>query len=216
MRKLVKPIKPSIPSLRCVLYARVSSADQERGYSIPAQRELLKEYAAENGMAIEREFVEAETAKRAGRVQFEAMLGYLRANPECCQILVEKTDRLLRNFEDAAAIERLRCHIHFVKEGKIMSEDCGASDKFMQGMRMLMAKIYVDNLSEEVKKGMRTKAAQGLWPSYAPLGYENTAGADQKRIITPHPVLGPIVTQLFVWFASGDYSLKEVAQKAFE
>ncbi len=33
-----------------------------------------------------------------------------------------------------------------------------------------MAKKYIDNLSEEVTKGMVEKAEQGMWPSYAPLG----------------------------------------------
>jgi hypothetical protein len=135
MRKLLQSMKSSVPPSRCALYARVSSADRERGYSIPAQRELLREYAAERGKVIEREFVEAGTAKRGGRGEFEAMLGYLRSNRGCSHILVEKMDRLLRNFQDAAAIDLLGCHIHFVKDGNILSEDCGASEKFMQGMQ---------------------------------------------------------------------------------
>ena len=85
----------------------------------------------------------------------------------------------------------------------------------MHGLNVLMAKNYIDNLSEEVKKGVRTKAGQGLWPSYAPLGYLNTIRADGKRIIVPDPVLGPIVTKIFEWFASGEYSLRTLAQKAY-
>ena len=42
-----------------VLYARVSSKDQEReGYSIPAQRKLLREYASDRDLTILQEFVE--------------------------------------------------------------------------------------------------------------------------------------------------------------
>jgi len=201
--------------LHCVLYARVSSAEQELGYSIPAQQQLLREYAAKHEMVIEREFVEAETAKRAGRGEFEAMLAYLRSG-RCRHVLVEKTDRLYRNLQDAAAVEALGVDVHFVKEGTTHTPRSGASAKLTQGMKVLFAKHTVDNLSEEVKKGMRTKAAQGLWPSYAQLGYENTVGGNQRRIITPHPVLGPMVTQLFEWFATGAYSLKELAKRAFE
>ena len=40
----------------------------------------------------------------------------------------------------------------------------------MHGIRLLMSKNYIDNLSEEVTKGMVEKAEQGMWPSYAPLG----------------------------------------------
>lgn len=36
-----------------------------------------------------------------------------------------------------------------------------------------MAKNYIDNLSEETKKGMLQKANEGYYPSFAPLGYLN-------------------------------------------
>ena len=43
-----------------VIYARVSSKDQEReGYSIPAQMKLLHGYALENDFTVVREFVDA-------------------------------------------------------------------------------------------------------------------------------------------------------------
>ena len=49
---------------KAVIYARVSSKDQEReGYSIPAQLKLLRDYAARNEIQIVREFIDVETAK---------------------------------------------------------------------------------------------------------------------------------------------------------
>ena len=44
-----------------VIYARVSSKDQEReGYSIPAQLKLLREYAQKNDLLVTHEFVDVE------------------------------------------------------------------------------------------------------------------------------------------------------------
>ena len=84
-----------------VAYARVSSKDQEReGFSIPAQQKLLRQYAREHGLVIVQEFVDVETAKQAGRGGFGEMLAFLKATPTCRIILVEKTDRLYRNFRD--------------------------------------------------------------------------------------------------------------------
>jgi DNA invertase Pin-like site-specific DNA recombinase len=58
-----------------LLYARVSSKEQEKeGYSIPAQRRLLKDYAHKNSLKIVREFIDVETAKQAGRADFGEML----------------------------------------------------------------------------------------------------------------------------------------------
>ena len=46
-------------SKKAVLYARVSSKEQEReGYSIPAQKKLLSSYAQKHGYQIIREFIE--------------------------------------------------------------------------------------------------------------------------------------------------------------
>ena len=80
---------------KVVIYARVSSREQEReGFSIPAQLKLLKEYALKNGFQIVKEYSDAETAKKAGRTNYNAMLEYLKANPEVKTVLVENTDRL--------------------------------------------------------------------------------------------------------------------------
>ncbi len=86
---------------QAVIYARVSSKDQEReGYSIPAQLKLLREYARTHEFEIAHEFVDVETAKITGRKQFGEMVRFFRANPTCRVAVVEKTDRLYRNFRD--------------------------------------------------------------------------------------------------------------------
>jgi DNA invertase Pin-like site-specific DNA recombinase len=198
-----------------VVYARVSSKEQEQGYSIPAQQQLLRGYAARMGMAVAQEFVDVESAKTTGRQGFVAMVEHLRQNPSCRVVLAEKTDRLYRNLKDYLTLDELGLEIHMVKENEILSRSSRSAQKFMQGIRVLMAKNYIDNLSEEVKKGLHTKASQHLWPSFAPPGYRNAVDGAGKRIIEPDPVLGPVVTKLFEWFASGQYSLKSVARKAY-
>src|SRR5471032_2777701 len=105
------------PSLHAVLYARVSSKDQEReGFSIPAQQKALRQYAREQGVTIVREFLDIETAKQAGRGGFGEMLAFLQADPSCRTILVEKTDRLYRNIRDWITVDDLDLTVHFVKE----------------------------------------------------------------------------------------------------
>ncbi len=70
-----------------------------------------------------------------------------------------------------------------------------------------MAKNFIDNLSEETRKGQKEKDKQGLWPSNAPLGYLNVTGPDSRRIIEPDPVRAPLMTRLFERYATGHYSL---------
>ncbi len=57
---------------RAVLYARVSSKEQEKeGFSIPAQRKLLQDYAAAGGFVVDQEYVDVETAKQSGRANLQ-------------------------------------------------------------------------------------------------------------------------------------------------
>jgi DNA invertase Pin-like site-specific DNA recombinase len=201
--------------LQAVMYARVSSREQEQGYSVAAQQELLRSYATRKSITVVSEFLDIETAKTTGRPQFARMVAYLRSHPECRAILVEKTDRLYRNFKDFVTIDELQGEIHLVKENEILSEDSHSHQKLSHNMKVVMAKNYIDNLSEEVRKGMLTKASMGMYPSYAPLGYINTTLPDGRRMIVVDPILGPIVVRMFQWFATGEYTLKSLAKKAF-
>ncbi|MGE3600209.1 MAG: recombinase family protein [Dehalococcoidia bacterium] len=198
-----------------MIYARVSSKEQEKeGFSIPAQLKLLKEYASAQGFAVTKEYVDVETAKQTGRAAFGEMVAYLKANPAVRVMLVEKTDRLYRNLKDWVTVDELEVEIHFPKEGVVLSRESRSSEKFMHGIKVLMAKNYIDNLSEEARKGMQEKAEQGIWPTKTPLGYRNITGPDSKKIIAADPAVAPIIAKLFEWYATGQYSMQDVSRMA--
>src|SRR5262249_35411298 len=218
LNAMAKIPKSSVDSnttrIHAVIYARVSSKEQEKeGFSIPAQLKLLKEYAAVQGLTVRQEYVDVETAKQIGRAAFGEMVAYLKAHPAVRVLLVEKTDRLYRNLKDWVTVDELEVEIHFPKEGVVLSRDSRSSEKLMHGIKVLMAKNYIDNLSEEARKGMQEKAEQGIWPTVAPLGYRNLAGPDGKRIIEPDPETGPLITRLFEWYAAGTLSLRAAEKK---
>jgi site-specific DNA recombinase len=205
---------------KVVIYARVSSKEQEaEGYSIPAQITFLKEYASKNSYSISKEFTDVETAKKAGRTQFNNMLNFVKEHPAVKNILVEKTDRLLRNISDYALIDRLMessdIKIHLVKENVILSRDSRSNEKFIFGIKALMAKNYVDNLSEEVKKGMEEKAKQGIFPTCAPYGYLNVR-ENGKKTIAVDTQAAPFVKQMFKLYATGSYSLSSLKKKIID
>ena len=193
---------------KAVLYARVSTKEQEReGFSIPAQLKLLREYASRNDLGLVREFVDIETAKTNGRQNFEEMVKFLKNHRDCRIVLVEKTDRLYRNLKDAVTLEDLDLEIHLVKEGQILSKDAKSQTKLIHGMHLVLARHYIENLREEVKKGMREKAEQGMYPGRAPFGYRNNTA---ERKIEIHPQNTAIVKRIFELYASGRYSLAEL------
>lgn len=209
------PVRAGPERRKAVLYARVSTPEQEReGFSIPSQLKTLKEYAAANDITVAGEYIDVETAKRSGRAEFEEMLRYLRKHTAVRIVLVEKTDRLYRNLKDWVTVDGFDIEIHFVKENVVLSSDSRSSEKFMHGIKVLMAKNYIDNLSEETRKGMLEKARQGIWPSFAPIGYINVIGPAGKKVIAIDPEMGPLVSRLFEWFGTGMYSVKDLTAKA--
>lgn len=210
MKTVIVPKQPT----QAVLYVRVSSKEQEKGgFSIPAQLRLLRQYGETQGFTIIKEFRDVETAKQSGREGFGEMVNYLLNNSNCKYLLVEKTDRLYRNFKDYVSLEDMDVEIHLVKEGSIVSNNSKSAEKFIHGIKVLMAKNYVDNLSEETRKGMTEKAAEGIWPSAAPLGYKNIAGRDGKRTIKPDTKMSRIIYSLYKDYSTGRYSLTEITKR---
>src|SRR5215204_7013784 len=104
-----QPAAKASPGRTAVMYVRVSSKEQEQGFSIPAQRQRLKDYAEREGIHVVQEFEDVETAKRAGRTSFSEMVDFLRKkNSGCRTLLVEKTDRLYRQHQGLGDDRRAR------------------------------------------------------------------------------------------------------------
>jgi len=170
---------------------------------------LLKEYAGKNNFQVVQEFTDSETAKQAGRTNFNEMLLFLKKNKDVKIILVEKTDRLYRNFKDYVSLDDFeKLEIHLVKENSVLSENSKSHEKFIHGIKVLMAKNFIDNLSEEVKKGLQQKAEQGFYPSKPPYGYKK---ADKKFSLIDENT-APFMKKTFELYSEGDKSLETVCE----
>ena len=194
---------------KAVLYGRVSTKDQEReGFSIPAQFELLRNYARQKGFEIVREFQESESAGKEGRKRFTEMITLLKRDKSIEAILVEKTDRLYRNFFDQVNLLALEIDIHLVKDGRIIGKNSRPSERFAHDIDTAQARYYLSNLSEEVKKGQRQKALQGGYPGgVVPLGYMRNRLTGTIEI---DPTRAPIIRNLFELYAQGNQSLDDL------
>ena len=195
------------------LYARVSSKEQEtEGYSIPAQVKYLREFAVKQGFTIAHEYIETESAKDEGRPEFTAMCESLKTS-DVAGILVEKIDRLSRNFADYVTVDALvrkqNKVIHFVRSNMVYDKDTPPALLMAQDMNLVFARFYVMDLSLNVTKGMRHKASTGVYPSRPPMGYLNR----DKGIVVDED-RAPLVKRLFVEYANTDWSLEKLRHKA--
>ena len=191
--------------MKVFLYARKSTDDEERQIlSIDAQRNELREYAKKQGLVIVREFVESMTAKEPGRPIFNDML--LRVEKgEADALLAWHPDRLARNSVDGGRV------IWLVDTGKLMALKFPSfwfentpQGKFMLSIAFGQSKYYVDNLSENVKRGIRQKIRLGWFPAKPPIGYLNDP---HSRTIVVDPPRAEIVRKLFEAYATDGYTI---------
>jgi len=118
--------------------------------------------------------------------------------------MVVKYPLTYRNFRDAVTLEDLDLEIHFAKEAQILSKDAKSNTRLIDGINLVLARNYSENLKEEVKKGMREEASQGIYPGHAPFGYRNNKA---ERTIEVDPLDSPMVTRLMELYATGAHTL---------
>ncbi len=205
----------------CISFCRVSSREQEEtGYSLDSQEKLLKDYADRKDFRIAKKFSISESAKGYyKRNAFNEMVAYSKKN-NIKIIICEKIDRLTRNLKDAVCIndwinENSEREVHFVKENCILNKDSKSNEKFIWNIKVSVAQYYIDNLSEEVKKGQKEKIAQGWLPTQPPLGYK-TVGEKGHKIHIIDKEKASLIKKMFNLYASGEYSLKKLVQKMYK
>jgi site-specific DNA recombinase len=187
------------------LYARKSTDDTQRQVrSIDDQIVELKALARKHDIEIVDVYIEKQTAKVPGRPFFTEMLDRIEKG-EATGILAWHPDRLARNSLDGGRI------IYLLDTGMLVDlKFCTfwfentPQGKLMLAIAFGMSKYYVDKLSEDIKRGLNGKLAEGRWPQFAPIGYLNDANT---KTIVPDPVRGPLIRKAFELYANGDVTL---------
>ena len=200
--------------MRYILYARKSTEEDDRQVlSIEAQLVELQEYATKEKLEIVASLCEAKTAKEPGRIKFAEMLSLLEKG-KADGIIAWHPDRLARNSVDSGKI------IHFVDRGLIRALkfptfwfEATPQGLFMLNIAFGQSKYFVDNLRENVKRGLRQKIRNGVWPGWAPVGYLNNP---KTRGVDIDPEKSPKVRKVFELYATGNYPLHSLANWCVE
>ena len=192
------------------LYARKSTDTEEKQVrSIDDQIAELKELAKKENLEIAKIFIEKQTAKEPGRPVFNEMVFRIEKG-EAEGILAWHPDRLARNSVDGGKIIWL-LDIEKLKELKFPTFwfENTPQGKFMLQIAFGQSKYYVDNLSENIKRGIRQKLKNGLWPQMAPLGYLNNRNT--KSIIVDKNK-ARLIKKAFELYSTGNYSLRRLCE----
>jgi len=190
------------------IYARKSTDSEDRQVSsIADQLAELRELAKKENIDVVDTLVEKQTAKKPGRPVFAEMLKRIEAG-EATGILAWHPDSLARNSVDGGQIIYL-VDTGIIKELKFPTFwfDPTQQGKFMLSIAFGQSKYYIDNLSENIKRGHRQKLKNGLWPQMAPLGY--LSNKETKQIYVDKEK-SPLIKKAFEAYATGKYTLKEI------
>lgn len=157
-----------------VAYCRVSTEEQAtEGFSIEGQAERLRQYAEmhELGsvMVITDPGRSGKDLKRPGLMQLLAMVD----DGHVDHVLVWRLDRLSRNLGDLIALAdrfgQADVALHSFTERLDLSS---ATGRMFYNILGAFAQFYREQLSENVRLGMRQAAREGRWTNHPPTGYD--------------------------------------------
>ena len=188
------------------LYARKSSeAEEKQVMSIEAQLVELGQYAQRENLNVVERFIESKSAKQPGRTEFNRMLEKVYSSNEPIGVLAWHPDRLARNSVDGGQV------IYLIDIKKIASLRFPTFwfEPTPQGLFMLQvsfgqSKYYSDNLSQNVKRGIRQKLRRGEYYGNVPFGYTYN---HKIRNIEPDEYKSKVLKRVFELFAEGNHTL---------
>ncbi len=196
------------------IYARKSTESEDRQIlSIDSQVRELKMLTTREGLRVDRVFTEAKSAKGPGRPVFNDLYELIQKG-KLDGIVCWKLDRFARNPVDGGAL------IWAIEENKLKhlvtpqrSFTNTGNDKFWMQLEFGMAKKYVDDLSDNVKRGIRARLRQGWMSCLPPLGYLND---QNNRTIVRDPERFPLIRRMWDLMLIGSFTPPHILKLANE
>ena len=166
---------------KCLIYIRVSSERQVKGYSLDGQKHYLTDWANRQGMSVVDVFVEEGKSGKSieGRSEFQRMLDSIETKAvDVDYIIVYKLSRFGRNARDILNslefIIRHGVHLLCVEDGLDSSTTMG---KLMITILSAVAEMERENIITQSYLGREEKAKSGGWNGgFAPYGYRLKEG----------------------------------------
>jgi site-specific DNA recombinase len=204
---------------RAIIYTRVSTDEQNNGYSPADQKDKLYRYCENNNIDVVGFYHDDASGKSFERPEWKKIMGFLRKNKNTVDyIYFLKWDRFSRNAPEAyAELGKLK---KLNVEARAMEQPLDLEipeQKVMLAIYLTAPEVDNDRRSLNIFHGIRRGKKEGRWLGACPRGYKNTRNENNRPIIAPEGgEQEKLVKLAFKEFATGLYSIEEMRLKLYK
>ncbi len=201
---------------RAILYTRVSTDEQNNGYSPADQKERLIKYCEQHNIDVVSIYHDDESGKTFNRPQWLNIMNYLKKNRNSVDLLIFiKWDRFSRNSAEAYfAIKELN---KFGVEPQAIEQPLNLEipeQKIMLAIYLAAPEVDNDRRALNVFHGMRRAKKEGRYLGTHPRGYVNARDEKNKPIIIPEGGINEaLIKKAFSEFSTGLFNIEELRRK---
>ena len=198
----------------CIIYTRVSSKEQEEGYSLDTQQKAIENFREQRKLNCLASFGGFfESASKGERAEFNRMITFARKSKEKVSfILVAHSDRFDRKGANGIYItETLRKENIRLLSVSNPVDTFTPEGKFSQNIQFVVSEFDNDQRRLKCGNGMRDMLLDGYWPSRVPAGYSQKMEKGVQTITVNET--GKILRKAFEWKAENKYNNLEIIKK---
>src|SRR5215213_140579 len=200
-------------STTALIYTRVSTDEQAKGYSLQTQAESCRRYCAERGYAALAEFSDAHSGTELDRPGLNAALDAVVAlKPNA--IVLHDVDRLGREIIVQAIAERDLTR-HGARIEYVLGGGTGSTDQeLLKLMKQAIAVYENRQRTERSRRGKegRVRAGHPLVAARPAYGYRYVSG-DRSGHLEPDADESAIVARIFDWCVRDGLTTYEIAKR---
>ncbi|KKT49458.1 MAG: Recombinase [Candidatus Collierbacteria bacterium GW2011_GWC2_44_18] len=182
--------------MKAVIYLRKSTDESDRQVlSLDSQKEICENVAKRYNLQVIETLVESASAKEAfKRPQFQKLINFIQKK-KAEAIIAWKPNRLARNATEGGML------IDLLNSRKLAifcdSGEYTRGDSTLLHIEFGFSTKYSQDLSDDVKVGMLSKANKGWRPGKACLGYKNIGEIKGEKTIIVDPKISPFIKRMF-------------------
>lgn len=201
---------------RAILYTRVSTDEQNNGYSPIDQKDKLYKHCENHNIEVIGFYHDDESGKTFNRPSWKKIIAFLKSNKNSVDsIFFVKWDRFSRNAPEAySEIGKLQ---KLGVDAKAIEQPLDPEipeQKLLLALYLTAPEVDNDRRALNILNGIRRAKKEGRWLGGCPTGYKNARNEFNRPIIVPEGGEKERLVKLaFQEYSTGLYSIEDLRKR---